>query len=172
MQVTSRMGQWNVVEHPHTHHDYLFFYGYILPKTPWCCFSSPSPSKPNKGPASIRLRSHAYRRPITGPEKQKATSWEGGVALSVRIEKVPLVLSSILSSNKNLHLPLKYQVTRKKKTGLALPSNQGTGRHTPVWFSSLYQLVPPAERKQSLSKSQLSLCLFRKISIKDKANFN
>ena len=54
----------------------------------------------------------------------------------------------------------------------ALLRSQGTGRCELACFSSFQQLDPLAERKQSLSKSQLSLRLFRKTSIKDKANFN
>ena len=110
-------------------------------------------------PWSGWLRSHAHDGPDIGPAEGCFLGRWG--ASAVGMGKVSSVLSSILYSYQK---PFTTQGPSHKE--------KVTDRHKTAWFASFHQLDLPVERKQSLSKSQLSFCLFRKIPIKDKANFN
>lgn len=147
----------------------------VVPKTVWHCSPAPVPESPESPESEAICNERAKVIWPTVDQSQVQESWrlffrkEG--SSSVGIEKpVPLIPFPYAFMYLKPQSPLKYWVMRR--AGFALPSSQGASRHELAYFSSFEQLDPLAERKQSLSKSQLSLCLFRKISIKDKANFN
>ena len=131
----------------------------MAPKAVWNCFSSSSrPSEPWRNPDLAGL-GHTPTMDQSQVQ-QRAASQEGEELQLLEEERFPWSFPPSSSVTKSHSLP-KDQVVRRK-----------SDRHKTAWFSRFHQLDLPVERKQSLSKSQLSFCLSRKIPIKDKANFN